>query len=458
MPRIPARGLTRAALVSAARVAFPVLAHGLLATGCGDPAGTHTRTASEGGAGNTSVGGGSGSGNSSVGGASSGNTSIGGSSGSGNTSTGGGSGSENTGGSGNSGGSGVVLPPDPCVEAGTCPSGEWINVTPADFKPENTEGFGPGPAVVDPSHPNELYMGGGGDGVWKSVDYGSTWVQTNADIGYVPGGVPIAVAPTAPQATVYVAGFGQVHRSTDGAQTFEEFPTGLDKVLYSIVVDPYDSTHLISGVHHGNFMVESEDSGETWQKIEGGGFPSNANSCIVQFLDTGDAESTRLTWIAYSEEGSGADPVITQDGGSQWNVPQGAAGITHPHGNGQVFQSGSTLFLPGLGGSEGDGVYRSTDLGLSFERVFAAKLAVAWGSATRVYAMYGWACGGPAGGYCDVGPAFSAAELPGDTWSMPPVPDDLRNGHRHVAVTSDGTHNVFVGDAWGQGVWRYVEP
>jgi len=31
-------------------------------------------------------------------------------------------------------------------------------------------------------------------------------------------------------------------------------------------------------------------------------------------------------------------------------------------------------------------------------------------------------------------------------------------GPNSVAVTSDGTHSVFVGSMWATGLWRYVEP
>src|SRR4051812_41026581 len=85
----------------------------------------------------------------------------------------------------------VRLPPDPCIAASSCPPGKWVDVTPADMViPE----FGPGPIVVDPKHPSDLYTAGGGDGVWKSTDYGNTWKKINSEIGYVPMGLIIAVA------------------------------------------------------------------------------------------------------------------------------------------------------------------------------------------------------------------------------------------------------------------------
>jgi len=53
--------------------------------------------------------------------------------------------------------------------------------------------------------------------------------------------------------------------------------------------------------------------------------------------------------------------------------------------------------------------------------------------------------------------SFKVAPLPGDSFVMTEVPPDLIIGANNVAVTSDGTHDIFVGTMWSSGVWRYVE-
>jgi hypothetical protein len=346
---------------------------------------------------------------------------------------------------GDSSSGGEPLPPDPCIAANTCPPGEWIDVTPEGLAALE---FGPGPVVVDPGHPSDLYMGGGGDGIWRSTDYGNTWSKINDTIGYVPMGLVIAVAGTEP-ATVWVAGYEVVYRSTDGGVNFESIPIDLPAELYSFAIDPYDDTHLVSGLHEADGIVESEDGGLTWQIVGGAGFPGGGRSWYPFFLDTGDAGTTRGTWFAIAQDGGSA--TITRDGGATWTVPAGIDGLQHPHGNAQVFQQGDTIFAGGTAGP-GGGVYRSTDFGDSFSRVLEANVGIVWGSPTRVYSMWGWACSG-----CDLGATFSTAALPGDDWSMPPVPEALIIGANHVAVTSDGTHQIFVGTMWSSGVWRYVE-
>jgi photosystem II stability/assembly factor-like uncharacterized protein len=341
---------------------------------------------------------------------------------------------------------GPPLDPDPCVAAGTCPPGVWVQVTPPDLGDVE---FGPGPVVVDPAHPSDLYMGGGGDGIWKSEDYGNTWSRINSEIGYVPMGLIIAVAGTEP-ATVWVAGYHVVHKSTDGGVTYTDLPFDFDPELYSIVIDPYDNDHLISGLHEADGIVESFDGGETWELVGGTGFPGGGVSWYAYFIDDGNPATTRESWIAIAQ--NGASVVTTADGGANWTVPAGIEGLNHAHGNAQIFQSGDMIFVPGVGGP-GDGVYRSDDLGASFTRVSDGVASIAWGTENNVYAMWGWACAG-----CDLGAGFKVSPLPGDAFSMPEVPADLIIGANNIAVTSDGTQNIFVGTMWSSGVWRYVEP
>jgi hypothetical protein len=337
---------------------------------------------------------------------------------------------------------------DPCVAAGTCSPGQWVNVTPtAMMVPE----FGPGPVVVDPARPSDLYSGGGGDGIWKSTDYGNTWTKINDEIGYVPMGLIIAVAGTTP-ATVYVSSYKQIYKSLDGGAHFTTIANDLPSELYSISIDPNDNQHLISGLHEADGLVESKDSGQTWKLLNGSNFPSGGISWYPFFVDSGSPAATAKTWLAIAQNGGSA--TVTRDGGASWTIPSGISGLNHAHGNAQIFQQGSSIWVPGGGGPDGDGIYRSTDGANSFTKVADGAFSVVWGTSKNVYAMWGWACAN-----CDLGANFSSAPLPaGDHWTKQSVPSDLVIGANHMAVTSDGNHQIFVGTLWSTGLWRYLEP
>lgn len=340
--------------------------------------------------------------------------------------------------------------------------GVWEDVTSNEMDPELFSGdsaFGVGNIVVDPARPTDLYVGGYGS-IWKSTDYGLTWqkLASKPNPEDLPLGHVLAVAGTTPATLWMATGIGEEHvyRSTDGGATFKRtglIPEDPDAAsLYSIVVDPGNSDHLITGLHEADKIFESTDAGDTWHSVSGSGFPSGGKSWFPFFVDTGDVAKTSQTWFAIAQDGGSA--VMTEDGGKTWKQPKGLEGLQHPHGGSQLYQQGNTLFVAGIYGP-GTGVYRSQDLGKNWLRVSDGSGAIVWGSAKNVYAMWGWACGG-----CTDGADYRTAAQPGDpdTWKEGTVPDNLNWGPNSVATTSDGTHTIFVGSMWATGLWRYVEP
>jgi len=368
------------------------------------------------------------------------------------------------------GGSGGARATDAARDVALVPAlgtpGVWENVTSPEMPASlftGPSGFGVGNIVVDPARPSDLYVGGYGS-IWKSIDYGKTWTRLDAKPNppYLPLGHVLAVAGTTP-ATLWmanVAGDMKVYKSVDGGLTFAStgtLPARYDSSFYSIVVDPHDATHLITGFHEADKVAESTDGGETWKFASGAGWPTGGISWFPFFVETGDAPTTRKTWLAIAQDGGSA--VMTKDGGATWTAPKGIEGLRHAHGGSQLYQTGRTLFIGGDQAAMGGGLYRSTDLGASWTRVAQGNVAIVWGTAKMIYAMWGWACASC--GVKEGGPQYQAAPQPGDpaAWSKgPALPDGLVWGPNSVAVTSDGTHGVFVGSMWATGLWRYVEP
>ncbi|HEX4340713.1 MAG TPA: hypothetical protein VH062_32615 [Polyangiaceae bacterium] len=421
-------------------------------TACGS--GFTSPGAADGGSDDASAGGNGGTSHSGGASSSGGTTQAGGTPNSGGTSNGGGM---------NSGGASSGGKPNIPPAMGT--PGVWEDVTSPAMDPAlftGSSGFGVGNIVTDPARPTDMYVGGYGS-IWKSTDYGLTWkkLDSNPNPPYLPLGHVLAVAGTTP-ATLWMAslnGAQHVYRSKDGGATFvltgavpEQPDAGS---LYSIVVDPYDATHLITGLHEQDKVLESTDSGDTWKFVSGSGWPSGGISWFPFFLDTGDAVTTRTTWFAIAQDGGSA--LKTTDAGKTWVKPNGIVNLKHPHGTAGLFQNGKTLFVAGVGAdTTGDGVYRSTNLGDDFTRVTQGSGGIVWGSAKDLYVMWGWACASC--GINEGGPQYQSAPYPGDTWTKPKLPDGLVWGPNSVATTSDGTHTIYVGSMWATGLWRYVEP
>jgi hypothetical protein len=405
-----------------------------------------------GGAGTGGAGPGGSNGPGGVGGGGTGGGGVGGG-GTGGGGMGGGTGGSPTGGAGAGGTAGATVeppPPDPCTASGTCPANTWVNVTPPGI---TVPGEGLRSVVADPLRPSHFYMSSGNAGLWRSTDYGNHWTKINAGFGYVPQGLCLTVLPSQPAATLLLGAScacGKIHKSTDGGATFRDTAGGLSNDLYSFQVDPYDGQHVISGFHEANGIAESRDGGETWKMIGTNGFPSGGVSWYPFFVDTGLAATTGKTWIAIAQ--NGGSPTLTKDGGATWTVPGGIAGLTHPHGNAQIFQRGSSIFVGG-GGGPGNGVYRSTDYGANFTKVSDnVDSAIVWGSDRHVYSMFAWSCFG-----CPIDPKFMVGSASGEGWTMPGVPKGILMGADHVAISSDGTHKIFVAAMRSSGIWRFVE-
>jgi hypothetical protein len=368
------------------------------------------------------------------------------------------------GGAGTAGTAGTIdAGPEVTLPPATGTPGVWENVTSPEMPASlftGASGFGVGNIRVDPARPSDVYVGGYGS-IWKSTDYGLTWTRLDSvpNPPYLALGHVLAVGGTTP-ATLWmanVAGDDKVFKSTDGGLTFRltgRLPETYDSSFYSIVVDPHDATHLITGFHEADRMAESTDGGETWKFTSGAGWPAGGVSWFPFFVETGNAATTRKTWFAIAQNGASA--VMTSDGGATWAKPKGLEGLNHAHGCSQLYQTGQTLFIGGGGAPMGNGIYRSTDLGANWTRVTDGNVSVVWGTSKMVYGMWGWACASC--GLNEGGPQYQTAPQPGTTWSRAALPAGLVWGPNSVAVTSDGTHSVFVGSMWATGLWRYVEP
>jgi hypothetical protein len=376
-------------------------------------------------------------------------------------------------------GVGVTTPgplnPTDCKTPGGTPSGvavgtagTWENVSPKAMNLDptafNNDNFGVQDVLVDPVRPSDVYTFVCHQGVWKSTDYGGTWAKVNTGLNgpEIDTGKPWGSGidsnrcrdPNTPPTLYTLNGGGQLQgffKSTDGGvswthivlpnQTSTQYPQD----AYSIAVDPYDGNHLLMGFHEAVGLVESNDGGVTWVVHK----PADAGVSVYNFfVDTGNAATTRATWLSVAQE---SHMFRTTDSGSTWTEVET---LQHGHGCSQLFQAGSgVIYVPGLYGSGGNGVYRSADYGATWSMVFNGVSNNVNGTATTLYANYGWA---DAGG---VDPSMQTApRTAGTPWTATPAPAGMTNGSKGSAVTFDGTHHIVIDGNWAAGLWRYIEP
>jgi photosystem II stability/assembly factor-like uncharacterized protein len=134
-----------------------------------------------------------------------------------------------------------------------------------------------------PSQPNVFYIGYDNGGVWRSTDYGSTWVplfddQPTGSIG------AIAVAASDPNIIYVGSGAGIIrpdlatgdglYKSTDGGKTWTHLGLRDSQMIAMIDVDPRDPNRLFVaalghpyGPNAERGIFRSTDGGQSFQKV-----------------------------------------------------------------------------------------------------------------------------------------------------------------------------------------------
>lgn len=366
----------------------------------------------------------------------------------------------------------VPPPSDPCIAAHNCAPGVWVNVTPPDVDLVNgsCSNYGTETVAVDPVRTQDVYTLFMCQGIWKSTDFGQTWtgpINTGKDgttMGDCAGGVTIPPNSTASPPILYVscirgAGTG-FWRSTNGGLDWTSYmvtPGGARQDFYPSAVDPYDDQHLLMAGHEMNVLVQSSNGGQTWTAVKtDAGMQENGGTAFIQFIDTGNATTTRDTWLWMAQVTGGTIGTWrTTNGGASWTHVDANE---HVHGSSQIYQPDNkgVVYMAGAYADSGWGALRSADYGATWMHVGQAQAeTVIFGTSRFVYCMHGGAAG--AGEMVD--PMLELSPQPGiGSWTSPGTPAAMTQGPAQVAVTNNGMYNVVLAANWNAGMWRYVEP
>jgi hypothetical protein len=456
-----------ASLSFPSRSSFLALCALAFASGCGSNSNGSddgTPHASGGSSGNSTGGSAPSGGNASAGtgadfgGSSSGAPSSGGASaGSGGETSGGNAGS---GGNGATGGSGPVKPP---VNVLDCDSlgdvGEWQEITPPGLSLE--QDLGTQMFSVDPVNAGTVYLGSGGQGIFRTTDCGANWemVSTGAndpeicpDWGWtglscadmVNSGrqwtflIDFIDSETIYTNNGYGAGSNGFFRSTNQGVDWTEITSkndGEPNFGGNMQMSPTDPLHIFTTWHapckddHG-CISETTDGGETWKTHYGPNDDWPSEVRLYPLTDT--------NWIVPND-----GIWLTTDSGGSWEKVSDSQGGGHTAG--ELYRASNGVFYLGTN----DGILRSTD-GIDWPKVDGTGPGVhrITGDGTTMWAGKHFTCFEIGENLTDL--YITSPEDDGMTWTTYPSVGMNQGG----TIQLDTSHHLLYSSNCRQGFWR----
>ncbi len=191
--------------------------------------------------------------------------------------------------------------------------------------------------VVRPDSHNILLLANNANGIWKSTDYGMNWRIVHSAGGEVPA---LAVSKDAPR-TIYGthwSGGGGFVKSTDGGETWN-YSAPLNGInMWNVAVSTTNPNFLITGTYGPSYSTTggiyiSRDAGTTWQRTYQGLQATTNYGCLV--IDTLSLFVLQGDGIFRYNYPSGSLTVTSPNGGELWhaysthNITWNASGITN---------------------------------------------------------------------------------------------------------------------------------
>ncbi|MEN9611769.1 MAG: hypothetical protein RLZZ628_2583, partial [Bacteroidota bacterium] len=246
---------------------------------------------------------------------------------------------------------------------------------------------------VHPTQPNTIFACSPAGGLWRSLDGGNAWTNVTDDIGIL-GCSDVVFAPNDPNTLYLATGDADasssystgVFKSTNGGTTWTPtaltYLAGQTVVLSRLLINPMDGSILVSG---SNGIHRSTNGGQSWQQV------STTNTRELTFSATNPAIVFATLYLP-----NPARSLLSRssDGGSTWAVVseglpvsgcERAAIAVTPADPNRVYLLIANETNHGL-----KGLYRSTDMGISFTDMNVSSNLLGWNALGSDQGGQGW--------------------------------------------------------------------
>lgn len=250
------------------------------------------------------------------------------------------------------------------------PSSDWQPVGP--FTHTNTGSWSSGQGRVnivhvDPSNPSVIYLGAPAGGIWKSINNGSTWIPLTDELPQI--GVSGIAVDYSDSNTIYIATGDKdagdsycvgVYKSTDGGLTWN--PTGImggsnPSRAGDIIIHPTNNQILWCATSNG--IYKTTNAGISWTQVQAGDF-SQGNIRLKPGDPTKVYASSENSFFRSVDTGSTFTAVTVSTIATTSRI---IIDVTPANSNlvyALSVNTSNTL----------NGIYKSTNEGVSFSRAF----------------------------------------------------------------------------------------
>ncbi|NVN90125.1 MAG: hypothetical protein HXX11_05920 [Desulfuromonadales bacterium] len=230
--------------------------------------------------------------------------------------------------------------------------------------------------AIDPSMPSTIYAVNNSYGVYKSINSGSTWSQSNS--GLTNTQVYSLVIDSSSPSTIFTGTNGGIYKSTNGGGNWSQINTGLiSTITKALAIDPQTTTTVYAGTNDGAY--KSSGGGSSWSQINAG-----LRNCTVNALAINPGVSAT---IYAGTSGGGVSKSV--DNGNNWSRIN--SGLTNADVRALAIDPGTPDIV--YAGTYGGGVYKSSNSGTSWVQINngltntdVRAFAIAPGTPATVYA------------------------------------------------------------------------